>query len=101
MSLERAILLVAIALLVFAGSFAQGQLGNSPTAGTKLTEAFSGFDNVTNGSVPQADFDAAKGVFEEQEKISDGLGPVYNAQSCGECHQNPVTGGISQITELR
>jgi CxxC motif-containing protein (DUF1111 family) len=26
---------------------------------------------------------------------------VYNAQSCRECHQNPVTGAISQITELR
>ena len=26
---------------------------------------------------------------------------MYNAQSCGECHQNPVTGGISQVTELR
>ena len=35
------------------------------------------------------------------DEISDGLGPVYNAQSCRECHQNPVTGGISQISELR
>src|SRR3989441_9278733 len=32
---------------------------------------------------------------------ADGLGPVYNAQSCGECHQNPTSGGISQINELR
>src|SRR6185503_845885 len=40
-------------------------------------------------------------VFAEQEFKADGLGPVYNAQSCGECHQNPTTGGISQITELR
>src|SRR5262249_30311709 len=31
----------------------------------------------------------------------EGLGPVYNAQGCGECHQTPVAGGISQITELR
>jgi CxxC motif-containing protein (DUF1111 family) len=35
------------------------------------------------------------------EAISDGLGPLYNAQSCRECHQNPVSGGPSQITELR
>jgi len=33
--------------------------------------------------------------------IDDGLGPVYNAQSCTECHQNPVTGAISQVSELR
>jgi CxxC motif-containing protein (DUF1111 family) len=26
---------------------------------------------------------------------------VYNAVSCSECHQNPVSGGPSQITELR
>jgi CxxC motif-containing protein (DUF1111 family) len=56
---------------------------------------------VTNGSVDQTTFDADRAVFEEQEGRSDGLGPVYNAQSCAECHQNPVTGGISQITELR
>jgi CxxC motif-containing protein (DUF1111 family) len=51
--------------------------------------------------VTQAVHDADADVFAEQETIADGLGPVYNAQSCGECHQNPVTGGISQITELR
>ena len=31
----------------------------------------------------------------------DGLGPLYNAQACVACHQNPVTGAVSQITELR
>src|SRR6267142_88144 len=56
---------------------------------------------VTNGFVDQATFDADKAVFEEQEGRDDGLGPVYHAQSCAECHQNPVTGGISQVTELR
>ena len=33
--------------------------------------------------------------------IADGLGPVYNADSCASCHSNPVTGAISQVTELR
>src|SRR5258707_12552719 len=56
---------------------------------------------VTNGFVDQTTFDADKAVFEEQEGRADGLGPVYNTQSCAECHQNPVTCGISQITELR
>src|ERR1051325_3969654 len=56
---------------------------------------------VTNGLVDQATFDADRAVFEEQEGRAEGLGPVYNAQSCAECHQNPVSGGISQITELR
>jgi CxxC motif-containing protein (DUF1111 family) len=65
------------------------------------TQAPAGFDNLTNGVSAQATFNADLAVFAEQEFIADGLGPVYNAQSCGECHQNPVTGGISQITELR
>jgi CxxC motif-containing protein (DUF1111 family) len=67
-------------------------------------EAPSGFDNQTidPAFVPQdvhaedqTDFDSV----EQAEK--DGLGPIYNAQACRECHQNPTSGGVSQVTELR
>jgi CxxC motif-containing protein (DUF1111 family) len=64
-------------------------------------EAPTGFDGVTNGVVDQTTHQADQAKFEEVENIPDGLGPIYNAQSCRECHQNPVSGGISQITELR
>ncbi len=64
-------------------------------------DAPANFDNQTNGFLSPDDFTAAEEVFEEISLIEDGLGPVYNAQSCKDCHQNPVTGGISQITELR
>jgi len=64
-------------------------------------EAPAGYDNLTNGFEPQAQFDLDLATYAEQEQIADGLGPVYNAQSCGECHQNPVTGSGSQVTELR
>src|SRR5438876_11049233 len=64
-------------------------------------EAPSGFDNKTNGMIDDATHDADQAKFEETEAISDGLGPLYNAQSCRECHQNPVSGGSSQISELR
>lgn len=64
-------------------------------------EAPAGFDDLTNGMVSQVQFDLDKETFEEVEVIDDGLGPVYNAQACRECHQNPVTGATSQITELR
>ena len=30
-----------------------------------------------------------------------GLGPVFNARACADCHQNPVSGGSSQFTEVR
>src|SRR5215468_10598342 len=69
----------------------------SPAA---VTEAPTSMDTTTNGFSTQADMDTARDVFEEVEQIANGLGPVYNAQSCRECHQNPVTGGGSQVTEF-
>ena len=66
-----------------------------------LPEAPTGFDNKTNGLADDATHTADQAKFDEIEQISDGLGPVYNAQSCRECHQNPTSGGSSQITELR
>ncbi|HVF58114.1 MAG TPA: di-heme oxidoredictase family protein [Pyrinomonadaceae bacterium] len=65
------------------------------------TEAPAGFNSLTNNFTNQTTFDANRVVFEEIDLIADGLGPVYNAQACSECHQSPITGGISQITELR
>jgi len=64
-------------------------------------DAPAGFDNLTNGFESQANFDLDMANFDERELIDDGLGPVYNAQACAECHQNPVSGATSQITELR
>src|SRR5690349_3490164 len=82
--------------------FALSILSTNPVQSQGATEAPTGFDNHPNDpTVSQTDFDALKAVFEERDDIAKGLGPVYNAQSCAECHQNPVTGGISQITELR
>lgn len=80
------------------------------------TEAPTGFDNLTNGFTEQGppyetlnadnvvarrSFNDNRFIFEEFETIQDGLGPTYNAQSCRECHQNVVTGGASQVAELR
>ena len=81
-----------------------------------FTEAPTGFDSLTNGFLPQGpafdtleehtvvplrSFNDNRFVFEEVEKNADGLGPVYNAQSCRECHQNVATGGASQVAEHR
>lgn len=62
-----------------------------------------GSQSVSNGfPEPAGDtFANDQAHFEEQEGVDNGLGPLYNAQSCVSCHQNPVTGGISQVTELR
>src|SRR6476646_995824 len=81
-----------------------------------VTEAPTGFDNLTNGFIEQGppyetlnadnvvarlSFNDNRFIFEEFETIQDGLGPTYNAQSCRECHQNVVTRGASQVAELR
>jgi CxxC motif-containing protein (DUF1111 family) len=60
-----------------------------------------GFDNASNGFTDAATHKADQTKFEEIEQIADGLGPIYNAQSCRECHQNPVSGGNSQSLEVR
>src|SRR5437773_11848242 len=85
---------VALALPIWTSRTVEGQ---------SATEAPAGFDTLTNDAnfVSQATHDGDRDTFEERDDVRKGLGPVYNAQSCAECHQNPVTGGISQITELR
>jgi CxxC motif-containing protein (DUF1111 family) len=69
--------------------------------GAPSSQAPTGFDNQSNGLVDQATHQADQAKFDEVEDISDGLGPLYNAQSCRECHQNPTSGGNSQVAELR
>jgi CxxC motif-containing protein (DUF1111 family) len=64
-------------------------------------EAPTGFDNKSNGMVDDATHQADQAKFEEVEGVDDGLGPLYNAQSCRECHQNPTSGGTTQVSELR
>jgi CxxC motif-containing protein (DUF1111 family) len=90
--------------------------GRNRTRQRGPSEAPTGFDDQTNGFlrqgpsydsldedsvVPLRSFNDNRFLFEEVETIEDGLGPVYNAQSCRECHQNVVTGGSSQVAEHR
>jgi CxxC motif-containing protein (DUF1111 family) len=84
-------ILIAAAVLSFALVSAAPQAPNAPT----------GFDNKSNGVVDDATHQADQAKFDEVEQVSDGLGPLYNAQSCRECHQSPVSGAASQVTELR
>ncbi len=90
---------LVVAVLFVVGICSPLYMNNSVYS--QATEAPTGFDGLTNGSVTQAQMDADRAVFEEREGIDEGLGPLYNATACSDCHQNPVTGAISQITELR
>jgi cytochrome c5 len=71
------------------------------TTSSAPQEAQTGFDGAPNGLVDGLVHQADQMAFEEEESADKGLGPVYNGTSCAECHGSPVTGGISQVTELR
>jgi mono/diheme cytochrome c family protein len=102
-------------------------------ASTGATEALTGFDGLSNGfaeefcanqdalvsspnspKIPasECNFEAAEEEFTGPEGVADGLGPIFNATGCGECHSsNPgfdpdnfdkvLVGGTSEITEKR
>jgi CxxC motif-containing protein (DUF1111 family) len=87
-----------------------------------VTEAPAGFDGQSNGfaeeycdnqaalshttqspDIPKAEcsFDSAVEEFGAHEEDDEGVGPVYNARGCGECHGTPILGGSSQVVERR
>src|ERR1700740_2937687 len=69
---------------------------------SQAPEALTGFDDQSNGFSDPARRTADQEFFEEiEENAPDGLGPIYNAQSCRECHQTPVSGAASQVSEFR
>ena len=84
-----------LGLMTFSQAFTQ-------TAPAEAPPAFDGNMNLlSNGFSTSDQFQADRLVFEEVDDNTKGLGPVYNATSCVECHQTPVAGGSSQVTELR
>lgn len=62
-----------------------------------------GSQSMSNGIVePAGDTYALDQTrYERIHDASSGLGPVFNGRACSDCHQNPVSGGASQFTELR
>ncbi len=131
---------ISVIALLFAasGSFGQHRSrrdsgGGSNDIQSNATEAPTGFDGGSNGfaeefcrdqarlvnspnspKIPadECNLDAAEEEFIGPETVADGLGPIFNAAGCGECHSaNPafdpddftrkLTGATSEITEKR
>jgi CxxC motif-containing protein (DUF1111 family) len=46
-------------------------------------------------------FAEARDAFAETETALDGLGPIFNERSCGQCHSNSALGGAGQQIERR
>jgi CxxC motif-containing protein (DUF1111 family) len=62
-----------------------------------------GSQSISNGieEPPGDTFALDQAQFERKHDPSTGLGPVFNATACVDCHNNGVAGTASQITELR
>lgn len=52
-------------------------------------------------SVQIAAFNAGRTEFTDKETPGDGLGPIFNRDSCVACHSGPAAGGSSPITTTR
>src|SRR3982751_3064068 len=46
-------------------------------------------------------FAEAKAAFDTNEQITDGVGPIFNEHSCGNCHSNGAPGGAGENIERR
>jgi CxxC motif-containing protein (DUF1111 family) len=46
-----------------------------------------------------ASFNAGKAIFAKEFEADEGLGPLFNAVACGECHEEPELGGNGDETE--
>src|SRR5580658_10601377 len=62
-----------------------------------------GSQSVSNGieEPPGDTFALDQAQFERRHDPSTGLGPVFNATACVECHNNGVAGAAGQFTEQR
>jgi CxxC motif-containing protein (DUF1111 family) len=48
----------------------------------------------------RAQFEQGKKIFQRVFEPKDGLGPLFNGNSCAECHESPVIGGVGDEVEL-
>jgi CxxC motif-containing protein (DUF1111 family) len=98
-----AVLLLGALAVVLAGVAQQGPTEAPTGFDTPTLVQNPGSQSVSNGTAePSGDTYALdQSKFEQDHDASTGLGPVFNARACADCHQNPVTGGASQFTEIR
>lgn len=80
-------MLLLLAVLALVAAFATVRAQTAPQFGDPLP-----------GLPPEllAAFESGKQRFAAVETAATGLGPVFNARSCAECHENPVPGGSAE-----
>src|SRR6266487_2534775 len=87
MKTKRSVALLLLLSLVFSGC--------EPKKQTKLGDPLPGLTPEQ-----MAQFQAGKEVFQRVFTPETGLGPLFNAVSCVECHENPTIGGVGDEIEI-
>jgi len=108
LAMKRRKLPLLLCITAMAAAFAIVGIAQSATPApaayaTPVVNDHTGY--VSNGFTPNDPDDTTfkddADVFMEEEDIGAGLGPIYNARGCVDCHAAPNVGGTSQVTELR
>jgi CxxC motif-containing protein (DUF1111 family) len=103
--------IIGAAAVVLAGQQSQTEAPagfTTPTLGQAIgpreeLTVNAGAQSISNGieEPPGDTFALDQAQFERRHDPSTGLGPVFSATSCVECHNNGVAGAASQFTEQR
>jgi CxxC motif-containing protein (DUF1111 family) len=101
--LAALVLLLGVLAIGFAGLAQQSAIEAPAGFETPTLAENEGSKSTSNGiAEPPGDtFALDQQKYERVHDVNSGLGPVFNGRACVECHQNPVSGGASQFTELR
>ena len=81
------------ALVVVSGMEAVGAMGACP----KAPQPGEPLRDLTPEQL--ASFNAGKVIFAKDFEPDEGLGPLFNSTACGECHEEPATGGNGDEVE--
>jgi CxxC motif-containing protein (DUF1111 family) len=87
----------------------KGRPNHPPPPAPSPTPTLNGFGSLLAGVTAQnkIDWNTGRAQFQVPETIATGLGPIFNGQSCFQCHTapdangKPVIGGGSSTTETR
>jgi CxxC motif-containing protein (DUF1111 family) len=80
------LLALAITPILFAAGCAKSPEPGEPLAGLDAAQ--------------RDQFDRGKVIFNREFEPETGLGPLFNAKACGECHEDPIAGGVGDEVEV-
>jgi CxxC motif-containing protein (DUF1111 family) len=86
--------------LLFSATLIAAGCGNLMDDTTTTSSAVLG-DHLPGLQADDELLDEADEAFNAFENSDDGLGPIFNAQACGQCHTNGAIGGAGEQIERR